>query len=737
MELVRKTDKSGLGLFMAVLAVAAVLVVSGSFMVAYREVDILAESRQAQTVSHAITEHGIALRRELKVQTIWGEAFRNTTTAPSSDWMEEFYGGYLTKLLGYDEVDVLDSQDQPIFGYADGQPDKGASFVRDRAAFADLVAQLRQPEPGMQVAVSRIDLGNGRSLQHRAVSDIRLVNGNPSNVVVESILPDSDPGEGIEIPERPVLLVATYRLDTGFLSELGGRSGYEGLRWFSAGETVEGQAFAVIQDTRGEVVGTLTWHADLPGEALLRKMSNGFLFALGLLVALGATGVAAVRRQTRALAEGRQREASLARTDFLTGLPNRLALSETAPAMIASANDGHFVGVISIDLDGFKDINDSLGHQAGDAALAAVAERLAGAFPDHFVSRTGGDEFVLAVAGGDPAVVAAAAEKTVRILSTPFILPDGLVAGLGASVGYAVAPTDGDEINDLLRRSDLALFKAKRGGKGRAVAFDAAMEAAVVRRRMLEAALRRAVLREEVGVAYQPIYAEDGATVLGVEALARWDDADLGPVPPSEFIPIAEETGLIVRLGEQVLRKAVAYASGFDHLSVAVNVSAQQIHNADVVATVAAVLAESGLPPHRLEIELTESILIADEERADQQIKGLQALGVKVALDDFGTGYSSLLYLRRFGFDKLKIDRQFVQDSEKADEAHTLVSQIIAMSRALGLDVTAEGVENETQHAFLRDAGCDRLQGYLFSRPLTGPGLTQMMADAEAAQAAA
>ena len=520
--------------------------------------------------------------------------------------MREFYGSYLSTLLGYDEINVLDGQDRPIFGYADGQPDNGASFERDRAAFADLVALLRQPEPGMQVAVSHVDLGNGRSLEHRAVSDIRLVNGRPCNVVIETILPDSDPGEGIAIPRRPALLVATYRLDTVFLSELGGRSGYDGLRWFAPGEQVEGQAFAVLQDTRGEVVGTLTWHADLPGEALLRKMSNGFIFALGLLVALGATGVAAVRRQTQALAEGRQREASLARTDFLTALPNRLALSETVPAMIAAATEGRFVGIVSIDLDGFKDINDSLGHQAGDAALVAVAERMAGAFPDAFVTRTGGDEFVMAVACDNPAAVAAAAEKAVRILGTPFVLPDGLNAGLGASVGYAVAPVDGNELNDLLRRSDLALFKAKRGGKGRAVAFDAAMEAAVIRRRTLEVALRRAVARDEVGVAYQPIYADDGTTVLGVEALARWDDPGLGTVPPVEFIPIAEETGLIVRLGEQVLRKAVAYASGFDQLSVAVNVSAQQIHNADVVATVAAVLAESGLPPHRLEIELTE-----------------------------------------------------------------------------------------------------------------------------------
>jgi EAL domain-containing protein (putative c-di-GMP-specific phosphodiesterase class I) len=222
---------------------------------------------------------------------------------------------------------------------------------------------------------------------------------------------------------------------------------------------------------------------------------------------------------------------------------------------------------------------------------------------------------------------------------------------------------------------------------------------------------------------------------VGVEALARWHDAELGDIAPGEFIPIAEETGLIVELGEQVLRKSLIDALPWANISVSVNVSAQQIQRVNMVETVERLLREYRFPASRLEIELTESVLVADDARADTQIRGLQKLGVKVALDDFGTGYASLLYLRQFGFDKLKIDRQFVMDSDTSVEARAMVISITSMSRTLGLDVTAEGVENAAQHEFLRIAGCDRLQGYLFSRPITPTQISAFIHDRRAAAA--
>lgn len=249
----------------------------------------------------------------------------------------------------------------------------------------------------------------------------------------------------------------------------------------------------------------------------------------------------------------------------------------------------------------------------------------------------------------------------------------------------------------------------------------------------MELALRNAVQAGQIRTVYQPLLSEDGRAVIGVEALARWDDAQLGAVTPAEFIPIAEETGLIVQLGEAILRQAVSDAAHWHGLPVSVNVSAQQLQTSDFAATVARVIKDTGFPPNLLEIELTESSLIADEARARAQITALQALGVKVALDDFGTGYSSLLYLRRFSFDKIKLDRSFVLDSDKSHEARTLVAGITTMAHDLGLAVTAEGVENAEQARFLQEAGCDRLQGFFFSRPVPADDVRRFIAERRAA----
>ena len=470
--------------------------------------------------------------------------------------------------------------------------------------------------------------------------------------------------------------------------------------------------------------------------------------ALANIAAIGLLGLAAaalfslIIKNMRAAAlavEGRKREASLARTDFLTGLPNRLAISEALPTMLRDilARD-RVLGFIAIDLDGFKEINDTHGHHAGDAALVAVAERLRSLFPEFLIARVGGDEFVMVVDCVEAEQVCAIADQAAQALKAPMVLSDSISAPLGGSIGFAMAPHDGDEPQDLLRRSDLALFRAKREGRGRVCPFDAALEAGVIRRRVLEAGLRRALQRELIDVVYQPVLAGNGLTVVGVEALARWRDEDLGEISPVEFIPLAEETGLIVRLGEQVLKKALIDARAWSDLTLSVNISAQQIHRSDVVGIVETLLNDTGFPASRLELEVTESVLITDEARADSQIKALQGIGVKIALDDFGTGFASLLYLRRFGFDRLKIDQQFVKDSDTSADVRAMIVSIASMSRALGLDVTAEGVENRDQHQFLQIAGCDRLQGFLFSRPISAGRLSAFLENGpQAAPAAA
>jgi diguanylate cyclase (GGDEF)-like protein len=706
------------------LAALAVLIVTGTLFFAYRETDELAEARQAKLLSNAILQHGRALSRELRAQSIWGDAYRNTAVSPDRDWMREFYGEYLSTLLGYDEIYVVDGANQVLFAFKDGKPIEMPGFTADRGKLADMVGLVRgtvPSDPG-RVTVTPVRLGD-QTIEHRATADVRLAADGPASVVVATIVPDT----AVDLdPTRPFpLLVASYKLDRSFLSELGTRFGFADLDWLD-GERRPGFLSAPVRSDQGRVIGDLTWRNDLPGRELLRKVAGGFTVALVLLIAIGFLAGRGLRQQTVALLANRAREAALARTDFLTSLPNRLALSEAfADAVEAALRIRSVLGVVSIDLDGFKDLNDSHGHHMGDQALFEVAGRLRLGFPECFVARTGGDEFVVLVPADDAEAVDAIANRICAELRAPFRLVEGIVTPLSCSVGYSVAPLHGTSEDDLMRRSDLALFSAKKTARGAAVPFDAGLEASIIRRRTLEACFRRAVERGTVGVAYQPILARDGRRMVGIEALARWTDPDLGPISPAEFIPIAEETGLIVRLGEQVLRQAIRDASAWPELTVAVNVSAQQIHRSDIVGTIRQVLAETGFPPERLEIELTESVLIADEDRADRQIRALRAIGIRVALDDFGTGYSSLLYLRRFGFDKLKIDRQFVRDTESAADARTMIESIVAMSRNLGLVVTAEGVERDEQHAFLAAVGCDQLQGFLFSAPVTADRINE------------
>jgi predicted signal transduction protein with EAL and GGDEF domain len=341
------------------------------------------------------------------------------------------------------------------------------------------------------------------------------------------------------------------------------------------------------------------------------------------------------------------------------------------------------------------------------------------------------------VPGFDDAGAAEVASDVITALAEPFDLDSGTRVFITASVGYAMGPRDGDTSDGLLRRAELALDKAKADYVEVPVAFTPDMDAEVTYRLMLERALRATVSEGAIDVVYQPLMDPSGCRVLGVEALARWTDPELGPISPDIFIPLAEETGLIQNIGELVLRRAVEDGRPWPGITVAVNVSASQIHHGDVVEVVHGVLARSHFPAKRLEIEITESVLLADEKRANEQMRGLQSLGVRVALDDFGTGYSSLQYLRRFGFDKLKIDRSFIDGAGDPQGSSVVLASIIRLGQDLDLTITAEGVETEEQRRWLQAAGCHQLQGFLFSRPLTAEQVTAFIAQHRADRAVA
>jgi diguanylate cyclase (GGDEF)-like protein len=422
------------------------------------------------------------------------------------------------------------------------------------------------------------------------------------------------------------------------------------------------------------------------------------------------------------ITERRRAEAQityLARHDALTGLANRLQLRERVDQALAQRAAGARVALLSLDLDGFRAVNEAVGQPAGDQVLRQVAERLLACARDgDTVARLGGDEFAVVQVGIDKSEAASAlARRLLAALAKPFVV-DGQAVELGASIGVALAPEDGASHDQLLHHAQLALDQCRRERRGAIRFFTPEMDAAVQRRRTLESDLRQAIERGELQAVYQPILELASGRVSGFEALLRWRHPSRGMVSPVEFIPVAEEMGLIVPIGAWMLRRACTDAMTWpDGVRVAVNVSAIQFRDPNLVATVATALADSGLPASRLEIEITESLLLEDEAATGALLHRLRGLGVRIAMDDFGTGYSSLGYLRSFPFDKIKIDQSFIRDLDSKPDSRAIVRAIIGLGRSLGMRTTAEGVEARTVLDILRTEGCAEAQGYLFSRP--------------------
>lgn len=381
---------------------------------------------------------------------------------------------------------------------------------------------------------------------------------------------------------------------------------------------------------------------------------------------------------------------------------------------------GEGFAVLALDLDDFKTVNDTLGHAAGDQLIRVTADRIRRTIRDTDVcARFGGDEFVIVAArASQPSQTIALAERLLDVLQAPVQLDLSEVA-VTVSIGIAMHPNDGDTVEEMLRNADTALYRAKADGKATSRFFEPHMDAALVARRRLERRLRRATRDGRLSVSYQPVVEAHGRELLGFEALVRWTDEELGVVTPGEFIPVAEDTGLIIPIGAFVLRQACVDAMSWpDDLRIAVNLSAVQFRRKGLVETVRAALEESGLPGGRLELEVTETLLMDNREDVLRQLNQLKEMGVRISMDDFGTGYSALSYLQCFPFDKIKIDRVFVTDLDSKPQSASIVGAVAAMGRSLHMRVVAEGVETDHEADMLLDLECDEIQGYLIARPM-------------------
>ena len=419
----------------------------------------------------------------------------------------------------------------------------------------------------------------------------------------------------------------------------------------------------------------------------------------------------------------------LARHDPLTGLPNRRFFGEKLDeALRCKGTDGCRVAVLMLDLDGFKSVNDVHGHLVGDQALVEFAERIAKASKGALVARVGGDEFAMVLPNirslDEPAAIA---RRISSAVGEPFVIA-GSETVLGVGIGIAIAPDDGVTADDMVRRADLALYRAKAEGRSTTRFFEPAMDAHVERRTMIERELRAAIVGNQIEVHYQPLVNLTGDRIIGFEALARWQSPVLGTTAPQVFIAIAEESGLIYRLGDQLLRIACREAATWpEDLTLAFNVSPVQLRDPMLGLRVLGILGETGLSPRRLELEITESAIVGDGPVARQLIDQLRAAGVRIALDDFGTGYATMSQLLSFRFDKIKIDRSFVEKLGTDAGSEVIVRAIIGLAKGLGLTTTAEGIETANQLADLKADGCLEGQGYLFGKAIPASAIADLL----------
>ena len=627
-------------------------------------------------------------------------------------------------------------EDRPIYAAIGGEQVSGARFRTIQADLQSFIDAVRgrihhrngphDRNPGQPPATNNTLLTSERMVHE---SGMVRINGRPAIASVMRIVPFTDT---VHVqPGREHLIISVQFLDRKFLKNLASLNLIDAPRFSMSPVKRKGEEVLPVTSHRGEPIGYFFWHPDLPGSMLMRQTGVLTIFTVLLTIASMALLARWLWRATSelqsTLIELQASEAQaqhLAFHDVLTGLPNRALFNDRLKQALARARRGERVAVLALDLDRFKQVNDTLGHHAGDALICEVAECLLGLVREgDTVARLGGDEFAVILSDCNPEQVEAICERILAAVREPFSLL-GHQAFVGVSIGVVNVTVDATDRVDVLRKADIALYRAKAEGRDNFCVFTEEMDESVRLRGAIEADLRDALASGTgLEVHYQPQVGGEGYRVVGLEALVRWRHPTRGMIAPGQFIPIAEETGLISDLGEWVLREACVAAKRWPNLFIAVNLSPVQFRVAGFAERLIGIVRESGVNPSQIELEVTESIFLNGDDYIRRALAMLRASGMRIALDDFGTGYSSLGYLRQFKIDKIKIDRSFVQNADQNADSVAIVAAVANLGQAMGITVVAEGVETPEQQRFLSAAGCNGMQGYLFSRPVPGDEL--------------
>lgn len=698
-------------LTMMALAIFALAMVVGFGFYATIQADSTSLERQKIFFTNGMRDRIAAVEREQESIAVWDDAVINTK-AGNEVWIVDNISVWMYSYYGHDRVYILDAGDRPIHAMREGKVMAPASYSEDEPVLLPTVERVRRliREPAKEnQAGGPVKLVAG---------DLVELDGRPAILSIMPLIPGTD--RVVQAPGSEYLHISVQFITDAVLAKIAGQYLLTGARLLPLSQPV-GEAAIPLVDSRGVILAFVGWDQERPGRALVREagpaLIGGALLAAGVLAFL----LRRLRRTSLALQTSQDEAQYLAFHDTLTGLPNRALFEDRLRrALLTASHETAKVALLYLDLDRFKHVNDTLGHPAGDELVRQTAARLQQAIREvDTVARLGGDEFAMILIDvHDIRGAEDVSEGLLQKLQEPFKLADDQVF-VSASIGIALSTGPDADADDLLRKADIALYEAKKNGRGRYEVFAGDMDDLLLRKRKVESELRHA-LNGGTGIklAYQPVFAADGSTILGAEALIRWGHEAHGALPPAQFIAIAEERGMIGQLGKWVLHEACRFAVGTDLPWMAVNVSPLQLHDSDFVEQVVAILAETGLAPGRLQLEITESVLLDNNDTTRAALAALRQSGIAIVLDDFGTGYSSLNYLRRHAIDKLKIDRSFVNLLGRDESSVAIVRALVDLADALHVGVTAEGVETEEQKALLVAMGCREFQGYLLSLPL-------------------
>jgi diguanylate cyclase (GGDEF)-like protein len=709
-----------------IVAVAIVCVVVAVLSSAQRA-DEVALDTERQLFTRALTNQGQRVLREIESVATSEAAFRRIRVHFDPEWAQIYVGSRLQSFFDHDFVFIADASDRFLYaslGHRSVDPNWFNSIRPDVQHVLDLVRGRGWPEAGGAVT----DGAPAKSSGLRRAVGLQAFLSRPA--IVAGVAVTAPDGDATTPDSSAPVVVSVKFIDDDVLADIASRLQLHNLRRIEQAAVADGDYLFDLTDPQGQSISRFAWTPKQPGAEIVHSVVPFIAIALGGFALLAGLVLGHMRRTAATIAAGETRLRHLALHDPLCGLPNRIFFGERLEAIIEKVRQGGpTAAVFYIDLDHFKDVNDTLGHPVGDELIRSVTQRLAHTLRgDDMVARLGGDEFAVITSGGfDHATLQAIATRMIATICAPYSIANQTIV-IGASIGIALINENVGGAPDVMRHADLALYRAKNEGRNRACIYDSAMDADLVKRKLLENELRAAIENDGLRVAYQPIVNNSGEVVVGVEALCRWTHPERGEIPPSEFIPIAEHSGLIIQLGENVLRRACLDGKAWPGITVSVNVSPLQFRRADFVDVVERILSETKFDPTRLELEVTESTLLGNVDSAELAMFRLKALGVRLALDDFGTGYSSLLYLRRFPFDKLKIDSSFVRSIERAADAAAIVHAVVSLGRGLGMKVTAEGVETAEQQLFLRAAGVHCMQGYRFGRPCSAAEISTRLA---------